>query len=327
MEPRLIADFQCVVGESPLWHPDEQRLYWVDIPTGRMFRYDPAQRVSERIYEHESIGGLTLQVDGTLLLLQREGAVRTWREGVLRTVLPAQPNQAGYRFNDALAEPSGMVLCGTMVDSSNSRQRGAKSLMAGRRIFRRVAQKVLSRLGRIQHTGTNRGSGALLRLGIDASLTELVGGVGLANGSDFTPDRSGVYFTDSTKREIYLFDYDQRTGTLSNRQIFARIPNGEGLPDGLTVDSRGYVWSARFGGGCLVRYAPDGREVTRVKLPAQKVTSVAFGGSEYTDLFVTTAGGNGRGNDGTGAGGLFHLDPGVQGLPNFHSRIGLGDHP
>ena len=66
MEPELIADYQCVVGEGPLWHEDEQRLYWSDIVTGRLFRYDPATGQHEQIYAGEQVGGFTIQEDGTL---------------------------------------------------------------------------------------------------------------------------------------------------------------------------------------------------------------------------------------------------------------------
>ncbi len=81
MKPQLIADYKCVTGEGPLWHPDEQRLYWVDIPTGRMFRYNPASDEHEQFYEGEVVGGFTVQEDGSLLLFMAKGAVALWRDG------------------------------------------------------------------------------------------------------------------------------------------------------------------------------------------------------------------------------------------------------
>ena len=79
MEPVLIADYQCITGEGPLWHPDERRLYWVDIPTGRMFRYDPATGAHEQCYSGPVVGGFTLQADGKLLLFMDKGAIRVWQ--------------------------------------------------------------------------------------------------------------------------------------------------------------------------------------------------------------------------------------------------------
>jgi sugar lactone lactonase YvrE len=90
----------------------------------------------------------------------------------------------------------------------------------------------------------------------------------------------------------------------------------------MTMDAEGCVWSARWGGGCLVRYAPDGTELQRIRFPARKVSSATFGGPDLTDLYVTTAGGHQKDADGPGAGALFRVRPGVRGVPEFRSRIG-----
>jgi len=285
MEPELIADYQCVTGESPLWHPAEQRVYWLDIPTGRMFRYDPATGKHEQFYQGDVVGGFTIQADGALLLFMAHGAIKTWRQGKLTTVLDEIPDERESRFNDVIADPLGRVFCGTMSTKE--------------------------RLGR------------LYRLATDGQLAKLLEGIGTSNGLGFTPDRRRMYYTDSRKREIYLFDYDQASGAISNQRIFVRTPEGEGVPDGMTVDAEGYVWSARWDGGCLVRYAPDGREVLRIPFPAKKVSSVTFGGKDYSDIYVTTAGGNRKAEEGAGAGALFRLRLGIQGVPEFPSRVRL----
>jgi D-xylonolactonase len=91
----------------------------------------------------------------------------------------------------------------------------------------------------------------------------------------------------------------------------------------MTMDAEGCVWSARWGGSCLVRYSPDGTELQRIAFPARKVSSAIFGGPDLTDLYVTTAGGDQKDVDGPGAGALFRVRPGVKGLREFRSRIGL----
>jgi len=117
------------------------------------------------------------------------------------------------------------------------------------------------------------------------------------------------------------------TGAITNRRPFVRTPNdpGEGAPDGMTVDAAGNVWSTRWGGSCLVCYAPDGTEKRRVAFPVKKVSSVTFAapGDEGT-MYVTTAGGQQKESDGEHAGALFRLRvPGVRGVPEFVSRVGL----
>lgn len=285
MEPELIADYQCVTGEGPLWHPDERRLYWLDIPKGRIFRYDPASGRHEMCYEGDPVGGFTIQADGALLLFMSRGVVKTWRDGEMETILHEIPDELESRFNDAIADPAGRVFCGTM--------------------------------------STKERPGRLYRLGIDAGVTKLLEGIGCTNGMGFTPDRKQIYYTDSLASEIYIFDYDRETGSISNQRVFVKTPEGEGIPDGMTVDAEGYVWSARWGGGIVARYRPDGTEDMRIEFPARKVSSVTFGGDDCTDIYVTTAGGGNKAEDGPGAGALFRVNLGIRGVPEFRSRVGL----
>ena len=285
MEPELIADYQCVIGEGPLWHPGERRLYWIDIATGRIFRYEPATGRHELCDEGEVVGGFTIQADGALLLFMAKGAVKIWRAGALTTVVDEIPDERASRFNDVIADPAGRVFCGTMTSPEHA--------------------------------------GRLYRLDTDARLTKVVDGVGTSNGMGFTPDRKQMYYTDTRKREIYLFDYDRATGAISRQRLFVKVPEGEGGPDGMTVDADGYVWSARWGGSCLVRYTPEGVEERRIAFPAKKVSSVVFGGDDYADMYVTTAGGDHKDTEGAGAGALFRLRLGIRGVAEFPSRIGL----
>lgn len=290
-EPELLADYQCVTGENPLWHADEGRVYWTDIPTGRLFRYNPANNRHEQFFKGGVVGGFTIQQDGSLLLFMERGAIKIWRDWRLETLVDHIPGEHDSRFNDVIADPRGRVFCGTM---STRRENGELTY-----------------------------DGKLYRLDPDGSLRVVIEGVGVSNGIGFSPDRKRMYYTDTPTREISIFDYDEATGAIANRRPFVRVSDtdGEGAPDGMTVDATGDVWSARWGGSCLVRYAPDGREVERIRFPAKKVSSAAFGGPDYADLYVTTAGGDDKEHEGHGAGALFRVRPGVRGVPEFRSHI------
>ena len=284
--PERVADTRCRTGEGPLWHEQERRLYWVDIPEGRLYRCDPASGAHEQVFQGEPIGGFTVQADGSLLLFMARGAVAVWRpDQPLSPVVEEIPLERESRFNDVVADPEGRVFCGTMPGPD--------------------------------------GGGRLYRLDRDGTLTELLDGVGLPNGMDFSPDGRFLYFVDSAAGTVWRFDYDRGTGELSERRVFADTAGREGAPDGLAVDAEGGVWCALWGGGCLVRYRPDGGEDRRVELPARKVSSAAFGGPALDELYVTTAGGDDREAEGPGAGALFRLRPGLPGRPPFPSRIGL----
>ncbi len=285
MQPERIADYRCETGEGPLWHPMEKRLYWADIPAGRIFRYDPATGHHEQCYEGDIVGGFTIQTDGCLLLFMDRGAVKIWRDGALTTVLEDIPEERATRFNDVIADPAGRVFCGTM--------------------------------------STPDRPGRLYRLDTNGDYIQVVDNVGISNGLGFTLDRRQMYYTDSTAGKIYRFDYDEKTGDIANRQVFARVPPQEGIPDGMTVDALGHVWSARWDGSCLVRYTPGGVEERRILFPAKKVSSLTFGGRDYTDIYVTTAGGDNKPEEGEGAGALFRLNLGIRGVGEYYSRIGL----
>ena len=285
MEPKLVADYLCETGEGPIWHSTARRLYWTDIPTGRMFWFDPETGQHQQFYEGASVGGFTVQKDGSLLLFMEKGAVATYRDGKLEYIIEEIPAERETRFNDVAADPRGRVFCGTMPAPD--------------------------------HPGT------LYRLDLNGSITPVVENVAVSNGIGFTGDLKQMYFTDSPTHRIDIFDYDVSTGELSNRRPFVEIESNDGIPDGLTVDAEDPVWSARWDGSSLCRYTPTGELERRIWFPARKVSSLTFGGPDLTDIYVTTAGGPNRAAEGPGAGGLFRLDLGIRGRSEFLSGIGL----
>ncbi|QLG27144.1 SMP-30/gluconolactonase/LRE family protein [Halorarum halophilum] len=283
MSLERVTNHECELGEGPVWHPGEERLYWVDITAGELLRYDPAADASECVHEADVIGGVTVQRDGSLLLFMDGGRVGRWRDGDLETV--GTPVESDTRFNDVIADPLGGVFCGTMPSS-------------------------------------DRG-GTLYRLDTDGNATAIEDDVAIPNGMGFTRERDRFYFTETEARTIYRYAYDGGTGAVSDRRPFVRSSDAPGVPDGLTVDAEDCVWSARWDGGCVVRYDPDGAELERYDVPAEKVTSVAFGGPDLDELYVTSAGGDDRPAQGEWAGALFRLDVGVSGREEFRSDVPL----
>lgn len=287
MDVTNVADHGTETGEGALWHPDEEVVYWLDIPNGRLFRYDPDTGDHGKVHDDDRrIGGFTIQADGDLLLFMDDGEVQLWNEadGLGDVLLPGIPEEEGSRFNDVIAGPEGRVYAGTMAEGGSR--------------------------------------GRLYRFDTDGSFDVLVEGVATANGMGFSPDNNRFYFAETNEATVWEFDFDRETGDLRNRREFVSTVGSPGKPDGLTVDETGAVWTARWNGGCIVRYGPDGRELDRVRFPARKVATVTFGGPDYATAYVPTAtAGNDRDVEGDGAGALFAFEPGVNGLPEFRSRI------
>jgi len=187
-------------------------------------------------------------------------SIANWREGALTSVLAGIEEERDSRFNDVIADPRGRVFCGTM--SSDAKK------------------------------------GSLYRLELDGSLYRVLTGIGCSNGMAFTRDQTGFYFTDPFARAIYLFDYSAENGTLHNQRVFARFDESGGIPDGATLDSDGRLWSALRDGACIVQIDAGGRIEQRISLPVPKTSSLTFRGEDYGDIYITTAGGDRKQEEG-----------------------------
>jgi sugar lactone lactonase YvrE len=288
MQPKLIADYPCEVGENPLWHPVENKLYWADIPAGLIYSYDPSSEIHKKVYEGDVVGGFTFQADGSILLFMEHGKIATLKEGVLTNVVDYIEGEEDFRFNDVIADPEGRVFCGTIA---------------------------------LKESDQGVSPGRLYRLDRNCSLTQVVDNVGISNGMGFNLKRNKMYYTDSIEG-IDVFDYDQSTGEISNRQVLIRS-KVEGSMDGMTVDSEGNIWSANWGGYGVFGYRPNGDFIRKVEFPTEAVASVTFGGVGYTDMYVATAGGHERDKNGPEAGSTYKVGMGAKGLPEFLSKIAI----
>ena len=278
---RPLANFHCNTGENPYYRPEDASVWWVDIPPGKMFRYDTATGVATTVVDGPGpIGGFTLQRNADWLLFRGKDIATLSPSGEVKPLLPFTIEGAD-RFNDVQADPEGRVFAGTF----NGRQDGA----------------------------------GLYRIERDGRTVPLFKGTGCSNGMGFTPDGTHLYWTDSTANQIFRFRYRRATGDLTDRDLFYAAEKGEGTCDGMTVDENGDVWSARWGGGTITRHGTDGRVKEHVVMPVKTVSSCFFGGPESKTLYVTTA--DGKAGSDTADGTLYAVDVGVRGLPEPRSAI------
>lgn len=269
------------LGEGPQWNPDEGMLYWVDIMAGRFHRWNPTTGYHEVFEVGLPVGALVFRARGGLALATRDGFA-FWDFEMRTPQFIADP-EAGKasRFNDGKVDRQGRFWAGTMADNRTP-------------------------------------TGALYRLDPDLSVHTMVTGVTTSNGIGWSPDNKTMYYTDSPTRTIFAFDFDPATGAIAKRRTFAATPGSADVPDGLTVDSEGFVWSARWDGWRVVRYDPDGKVEREVRVPAQRVTSCMFGGANLDELYITSARTGlsaAQLKDQPLAGDLFRLKAGVKGLP------------
>lgn len=251
----IVADEQNRCGESPCWDAAAGRLLWVDNVTGDLFEYDPATHATTRLAAGIPVNAVVVNHDGRLVIAGAEGVFLLDHAG-RRTSVIAEHDGEQLCFNDITVGPTGSIYGGTF------------------------------------HWGADgmRRHGRLLVIRGDGTATVLDDGIMLSNGLGFSPGGRALFFTDTIARKIFQYDVDPATGLVANRRVFVDVPRTEGLPDGLAVDAEGFVWSAQWYAGEVLRYDPDGRVERRLVVPARQVSSVAFGGPDLADLYITSAG-------------------------------------
>ena len=292
---RIVADYGDLCGECPVWDEDDACLYWTDIAGLKLHRYYPTSGRHHIVKRGLEIHGFRLDKSGGFVITNKHG-VWGWDGKSHPRLIVGGIDGVKCRLNDCIADPIGRLLAGSCYFAPD-----------------------------VEYE-----SGKLIRVDVDGKVHTLDEGFHMANGLGFSPDSRTLYFTDSAARRIFAYDYNQTTGEVSNRRTLVEIPPDEGLPDGLAVDSKGFIWSAQWYGSCVVRYDPTGAVERVIRVPAKQPTSVAFGGRELTDIYITSAGESGplpimppgyNPHSGYFGGALYHLNLGIQGMRQFRTDI------
>jgi sugar lactone lactonase YvrE len=240
---------EAALGEGPTWDAGEQRLIWVDILGSRVHTYEPGSGHRTVMATEQHVGAAKPRAGGGLVVNLRDGVATYGPEGFRWLHREVVP---GRRANDAAVAPDGSLWCGTMRYDEAP------------------------------------GGGTLSRIAPDGTVRTLLDDVAVSNGTGWSPDGRLVYYIDSPTRRIDVFEVSGDQLPVNRRQL-AAIDEGDGFPDGLTVDADGCVWVALWDGGAVRRYTPDGALDRVIELPVRRPTACAFGGPDLTDLYITTA--------------------------------------
>ena len=286
-EPEAVLTTGAYLGEGAAWDAVRGQLIWVDILAGLVHRFDPASGLDVSISVGQPVGAAVPRLRGGLALAMRDGFALMDEKGSVNLVAEVERKVRTTRMNDGKCDPMGRFWAGTMNELDSS-----------------------PRLG------------SLYRLDATLVVTRVLGGVTESNGLDWSPDGNTMYYIDTASYGVDAFDFDVENGDISRRRRLITFDPGDGAPDGMTTDSDGCLWVAFWGGWEVRRYSPRGKFDRRIRLPASRVTSCAFGGADFQDLYITTARG-GLGEDESAeqplAGSLFR-SPGRPGRANASIR-------
>jgi len=263
----------CELGEGALWDDAAGRLYWVDILGRVVYWLDwpdlpgwpevlgwPARRPDRAVNRVGSLS--TSDTVGFVASRERGGLVAALRHGLVfydpdvgtgSPVRPVETDRPGNRFNDGAVDPAGRLWFGSM------------------------------------DTAETAPTGSLYRLDGDGRIERVLGGLTCSNGPAWSPDGQVMYHADSPRQRVMAYDFDMAGGRLGTGRLFASDEGSTWFPDGLTVDAEGFVWSCKWDGWRVVRYAPDGSVDRVLRLPVPRPTRCAFVGTDRMVLAVTTA--------------------------------------
>lgn len=294
VRPAAVVGDRC--GEGAVWCPEEGAVYWTDINRFLVHRLTwPDRRLATWIFE-EPTTALALSTEpGRLLVALASKLIWWWpaddrrRDHGFR--LAGHPE---VRLNDGRADPQGCFWVGSMYN--NVAEDGGPTEV---------------------HRASDKG--VLFRIAPDGHWTEERRGIGIANTLCWSPDGAHFYFGDTMRNEIRAYAYDRATGDIADDGV--HLAGYEwGVPDGSAIDAEGYVWNCRWGGGGIVRIAPDGTVDGFHAVPTLNVTTCTFGGPDLATLFVTSAR-NDRNPGDRLAGSLWAMEPGVRGFPDNRVKV------
>lgn len=289
-EPVSIWGLGGPLLEGPVWVQRDQALWFTDIKRHTIYRLDPASGAQQQWEAPGQVGFVLPIAGGGFVAGLKQGLYRfDPADGGFTTLCDPEPGHPNNRLNDGTVDPSGRLWFGTMDDAEAAV------------------------------------SGAIWRLGADGNCVAESDPCCITNGPAVSPDGGTLYHTDTLGGFIYACDISDQ-GHLSNRRLFAAIPNEEGYPDGPTVDAEGCVWTGLYKGHAVRRYSPKGEILENIRFPVDAITKIAFGGPDLKTVFCTTAAKHLSPEEAAnmpGAGDLFRFEVSVPGLRGHEITVGV----
>ena len=273
--------------EGPVWVPDKG-LVFSDVLGGGVYCLDDKLQVDLVFPHRKGIGGMALHEHGGIVMSGRNIAFKGFLDPQTKVLLERNEAEGLVGFNDITTDASGRIYAGGLGSSP------------------------------VFEDGRSPQSGNLYLIDLDGSIREVAEDIRLTNGLGFSPDGRILYHSDSTRRQVCMYEVSS-DGSLGEKNVF--VETELGVPDGLVVSVDGAVWVALAAGGSGVAvYEPDGLLREIISIPHPMCTSVCFGGDDLRDLYIVSGS---DGLDGDSRGGVFKVRAAVAGLPVALARVAI----
>ena len=252
-EPKPLWKIRCTLGEGTLWVSEHNSIYFVDIKKRKICSINIKNKKKKIFKVNKEIGFIAHIKDHIFILgLQGELRIQNLKSKKILKSITIEPNLKLNRINDGKTDPAGNLWFGTMDNLERKIEKGS-----------------------------------LYKLDKNLKLIKIDKNYRISNGPAFI-DQQNFYHTDSPKKTIYKIKINKNNKIVS-KKIFKKISPEEGSPDGMTLDRNKNLWVAHFHGACISVFNSKAKLIHKINFPAKNITNCAFGGHNYSELFVTTA--------------------------------------
>lgn len=290
IEVKIACNTIAGVGEGAIWDYKNNRLLWIDTQ-GSLFIYTPSDGKNKEIKLGKLVGTVVPYKTNVVVIALVDGIYELDLETEKLTFIcaPENPPIAGNKYNDGKCDSKGRLWVGTM-DINVAPEKGGLYVVKGNGEYEQILKDV-----------------------------------SISNGICWSLDGDKMYYQDTPLRTVSQFDFNEKKGSISEREEVIKVPKNMGDPDGNTLDITGMVWMANWGGACVSKWNPHtGQMLQKIDVPAYNVTSLAFGGENLEDLYITSASyymPEDKESLYPDAGKLFVCKPGVKGIKaNYFSN-------
>ncbi len=255
-EAELEFKIDAKLGEGAIWNHISKELYWIDIEGKKLHIYNPSSKQNSSIEMPCRIGTVVPSEDKNKAIVALEDGIYVvnTKTKELSLLSDVESDMTENRFNDGKCDPNGNLWVGSM------------------------------------HLAQNKPNANLYKINEKGESDKMLDGITISNGIVWSKDKSTMYYIDTPKGTIRAFDYDKKTSEISNERVVVTVDPKDGFPDGMAIDDQDMLWVGMWNGNAVAKYNPKtGALEKKIQVPAHNVTSCAFGGDNFDELYITTA--------------------------------------